>query len=344
MNPAGSPLSRRSLLRGGLGIGALALGGSALLSGCSSGAGGTTAADGTTAVNYQLSWLPTTEHSGSWIASDRGFYRDGGLTVNFLNGGPNTSPDTVVMSGKALVGGSNADVVSKAITQGADLTVFGTRFQKSPFSILSLADNPIRSPQEMVGRKIGVAAINETAFNLLLKINNIDPASVDVVPVQFDPSPVTNREVDGQVVFVINEPTQLEAKGIPTHTFLFADHGYAVFSGVYFAKRKTVEENADQLAAFLRAERRGWEANIADPRLGTDLTVDVFGKDQGFDRAQQLLESQTLPRIMVTPDTDTSGLLTLPPALIEQNIETLRANGLEVTAEQLFSTSILEML
>lgn len=213
MNPAGSPLSRRSLLRGGLGIGAMALGGSALLSGCSSGAGGTTAADGTTAVNYQLSWLPTTEHSGSWIASDRGFYRDGGLTVNFLNGGPNTSPDTVVMSGKALVGGSNADVVSKAITQGADLTVFGTRFQKSPFSILSLADNPIRSPQEMVGRKIGVAAINETAFNLLLKINNIDPASVDVVPVQFDPSPVTNREVDGQVVFVINEPTSSKRRG-----------------------------------------------------------------------------------------------------------------------------------
>lgn len=344
MNTASTPLSRRSLLRGGLGIGALALGGPALLSACSSGSGTSAAADGTTAIDYQLSWLPTTEHSGSWIASDRGYYREGGLSVNFLNGGPNTSPDTVVMSGKALVGGSNADVVSKAILQGADLTVFATRFQKSPFCILSLADTPIRSPQDMVGKKIGVAAINETAFNLLLRINDIDPSQVDVVPVQFDPSPVANREVDGQMVFVINEPTQLEAKGIATHTFLFADHGYAVFSGVYFAKRKTVEENAEQLAAFLRAERRGWEANIADPRLGADLTVDVFGKDQGFDRVQQLLESQTLPRIMVSPDTDASGLLTLPPALIEQNIRTLRANGLEVNADQLFTTSILDML
>jgi ABC-type nitrate/sulfonate/bicarbonate transport system substrate-binding protein len=196
----------------------------------------------------------------------------------------------------------------------------------------------------MVGKKIGVAALNETAFSLLLKINNIDPSSVDVVPVQFDPAPVVNGEVDGQVVFVINEPTQLEAKGIATHTFLFADFGYAVFSGVYFAKTETVEKNADMLAGFLRSERLGWEANVADPTIGTDLTVNVFGKDQGFDRAQQLLESQTLAQIMVTPDTDTDGLLTLPRALIDNNVTTLAANGIDVTAEQLFTTKILDMI
>ncbi|WP_127784358.1 ABC transporter substrate-binding protein [Rhodococcus sp. X156] len=344
MTPATSPLSRRTLLRGALGLGALALGGPAVLSACASGATNQVAADGTRAMTYQLSWLPTTEHSGSWIASDRGFYRDGGLSVEFLNGGPNTSRETVVMSGKALVGGSEADVVAKAITQGADLKIIGTRFQKSPFCILSLADTPIKSPQEMVGKKIGVAAANETVFNLLLKINNIDPASIDVVPVQFDPAPVANREVDGQVVFVINEPTQLEAKGIDTHTFLFADHGYTLFSGVYFAKTQTVRENPEQLSAFLLAERRGWEANIADPQLGADLTVNVFGKDQGFDRAQQLVESRTIPQIMVTPDTNAGGLLTLPPALMEQNIKTLNTAGIAVTADQLFTTSILDRL
>lgn len=343
MSNKGFPLSRRSLLKSGLGLGAIALGGPTLLTACSS-SSGTTAADGTTALNYQLSWLPTTEHSGSWIASDHGLYTDNGLSVSFLNGGPNTSPDTVVMSGKAAIGGSNADVVAKAITQGADLKVIGTRFQKSPYCVVSLADKPINSPQDMVGKKIGVAALNETAFGLLLKINNIDPSSVDVVPVQFDPAPVVNGEVDGQVVFVINEPTQLEAKGIATHTFLFADFGYAVFSGVYFAKTETVEKNADMLAGFLRSERLGWEANVADPTIGTDLTVNVFGKDQGFDRAQQLLESQTLAQIMVTPDTDTDGLLTLPRALIDNNVTTLAANGIDVTAEQLFTTKILDMI
>ncbi|MGI9209011.1 MAG: ABC transporter substrate-binding protein, partial [Rhodococcus sp. (in: high G+C Gram-positive bacteria)] len=95
---------------------------------------------------------------------------------------------------------------------------------------------------------------------------------------------------------------------------------------------------------FLRAERRGWEANLADPELGTNLTVDVFGKDQGFDRAQQLLESKILEQIMVTPDTDSLGLLTLPPVLIEQNIKTLNAAGIDVSADQLFTTSVLDSL
>lgn len=47
---------------------------------------------------------------------------------------------------------------------------------------------------------------------------------------------------------------------------------------------------------------------------------------------------------MVTPDTDSLGLLTLPPMAIEQNIKTLNAAGIDVSADRLFATSVLDSL
>ena len=339
-------LSRRTLITRGLGLGALAVAAPSALSACgsSSSASGTTSSGGVTSLSYQMSWLPTVEQSGSFIADDQGLYQQNDLDVTLLNGGPNTSPDTMVVSGKALVGATQADSIAAAVTKGADVRIFGTRFQASPFCILSLAETPIADPRAMVGKRIGVAANNQTSFDLLLQLNSIDPGDVEVVPVQFDPAPVANKEVDGQVVFVINEPTQLEVKGIATHSFLFADHGYAIFSGAYFALAKTIEEQPEVLASFLRAERAGWEANLADPAVGTALTVDVYGKDQGFDRAQQQLESERLAQIMTSPYTEANGVLSLPPELVEANITTLAAAGIDVSADQLFTQAILDLV
>ena len=47
-----------------------------------------------------------------------------------------------------------------------------------------------------------------------LKTNKIDPASVTIVPVQFDPAPLVNGEVDAFMSFLTNQPIQLELKGI----------------------------------------------------------------------------------------------------------------------------------
>ena len=87
---------------------------------------------------------------------------------------------------------SNAVSTAQVIAEeDAPLRIIGTKFQKNPFTILSLADGGnIATPQDLVGKKIGVqAGGNETLFDALLEVNGIDPASVEKVPVEYDPAP-----------------------------------------------------------------------------------------------------------------------------------------------------------
>jgi ABC-type nitrate/sulfonate/bicarbonate transport system substrate-binding protein len=337
------PLSRRDLLRAG-GLAAAAGLSASLLAACSNGgtaagASGSKGSNGRQKMTFQLSWLPTTEFAGNWIAINKGYYSAEGIDLSWLPGGPNASPETIVASGKATVGMLNADAVAKARNEGAPIKIIGALCQKSPFCILSKASTPISSPQEMIGKKIGVAATDQTAFDLLLTLNNIKKDQVTVVPVQFDPAPVANGEVAGQIVYYTNEPQSLEARGIKTHTFLLADFGYTVLSDVYFATEQTIAEKPDLLASFLRATRKGWTDNIADPQLGTDLAVGTYGKSQGFNAKQQALESKAMTDLIITPQAPKA--IALPDALMTATVATLKKAGISTSVDQLFTKQIV---
>jgi hypothetical protein len=47
---------------------------------------------------------------------------------------------------------------------------------------------------------------------------------------------------------------------------------------------------------------------------------------------------------MVTPETGTAGILGLPAAAIKQNIATITKTGIKTSAQDLFSTKIVQML
>ncbi|HEY9315534.1 ABC transporter substrate-binding protein [Williamsia sp.] len=339
-SPLSAPISRRSLFRAGLGVGATALVGIPILAAC--GSDSAASDDGT--VSAQTGWVPTVEQAGTYVAATNGYFTSRGINVDILAGGPNTAVDTVVVSGKAALGNGNADAVAEMITNGADVKVIGSRFQRSPFCVYSLSDKAVTDPTQMVGKKIGVAAQNEAPFRVLCAINNVDVDDLTIVPVQFDPAPTANGEVDAQVGFLIDQPATLRAQGLDVNTILFSDFGYNVFSSVWFATTETIETRPDMLVSFLGGERQGWQENLKDPALGARLAVDVYGKNTGLDLAQQTLASQSIESLMVTPEVPAADILTMTDAQISSNIATLKSVGLDISAEQLFDTSILAQL
>jgi len=97
-----------------------------------------------------------------YLAASKGYYSKAGLSVKILPG-EGVDVEGIVGAGKALVGDSNADTCSAAVAQGADLKVIGAKYQKNPFCIISSAKKPIKTPQELISKKVGVNAYNFTA-------------------------------------------------------------------------------------------------------------------------------------------------------------------------------------
>jgi ABC-type nitrate/sulfonate/bicarbonate transport system substrate-binding protein len=344
-------LDRRAFLRRGVaGAGGVALLGPSLLAACgddddtstSGGGGGGSNADFGT-LDYQLSWIKNVEFAGQYIADQEGYYTDAGFSrVNLIAGGPNVTQDAVVASGRALVGISAPDITGSAIVEGAPLVAVAALFQKNPFCVMSLADSPITSVEDLAGKSIGVQSVNEPVWNAFLAANDIDPDSIDKVPAQFDPQPLANGEVDGWFSFVTNEPNLLRVQGIETETLLLADHNYPLVSQIYVVRRDTLESERDKIKAFLGADIKGWHDSLADPERGAELAVNEYGSDLGLEVEEQTLESESQNELILSDDTRSNGIMTMTDELVAENIETLGIAGIDLTADQLFDLSVLE--
>jgi ABC-type nitrate/sulfonate/bicarbonate transport system substrate-binding protein len=320
--------------------------GSALLAACGDDSSPSTSASGGAkslgALNYQLSWVKNVEFAGAYIADTKGYYTAAGFgSVNLMAGGPNVSQDAVVASGKALIGISSPDITAAAMLKGADLVVIGAQYQKNPFCIMSLASSPINSPQEMIGKKIGVQAVNEPIWNAFLKANNIDASKVTKVPAQFDPSPLVSKDVDGWFSFFTNEPNLLKTKGVDTAIMLLNDHGYPMVSETYAVKKSSLTADRDKVKAALIGDIKGWTDSLADPKLGAGLAATKYGKDLGLDGAEQTLESAAQNTVVSTSDTKANGLFTITDELIDETLKTLALGGVTITKDKLFDLSVL---
>jgi ABC-type nitrate/sulfonate/bicarbonate transport system substrate-binding protein len=294
-------------------------------------------------LDFQLSWVKNVEFAGAYIADTKGYYKKAGFSsVNLLSGGPNVQQDAVVQSGKAFACISAPDITSSAINNGASLITIGAQYQKNPFAVMSLKKSPIKTPQDMIGKKIGVQATNEPVWNAFLKANNIDPSKIDKVPVQFDPTPLAKGTVDGWFSFFTNEPNALKLKGVPNTYFLLADYNYPLVSETYVVKTDTLDSDRDKLKAFLVAEIQGWHANLKNPTLGATLAAKKYGKDQNLTVKEQTLESKDENSVILTSDTFDNGLFTISDELVQENIDTLKLAGIDITADKLFDLSVIQ--
>ena len=86
---------------------------------------------GSSEVTYQLSWTHSVQFGGTYLAVDRGLFRDLGLDVRLAPGGPNVAGDANTVSGAALVNIAAADGVARSNAEGADLMIIGAQYQKS---------------------------------------------------------------------------------------------------------------------------------------------------------------------------------------------------------------------
>jgi ABC-type nitrate/sulfonate/bicarbonate transport system substrate-binding protein len=285
------------------------------------------------------------QFGGSFIAGTSGYYKAAGLSVSLLPDGTNAAVEPAVESGEALIGITHTTELAQAISNGADLTVIGAGYQTNPFCVISKASAPISTPQDLIGKKIGVSTANQPLFDAYLKANDINPGKVDVVTVQDDPTPLADGQVQGYVGFYDNEPIELEEEGVKVHTMLMNDTGLPFMEELYIVKTSSLSDPAKraEISAFMRAEQEGWEATIKDPARAAQLAVSDYGKALKLNLEQQTLEAQAQNDLVTSANTQAHGLFWMSPASIASTVKSLEISGTTVSPG-IFTDEILSGL
>ena len=290
-------------------------------------------------LNFQSVWLNDPEFLGYMIAIDNGTYAAEGLTVNYMPGGPDVIPEGALLSGKADISLTNIMTTSKAVVEkGAPLVIIGTQYQKSPVGVISLASANINGPKDLIGKTVACPPLSQNVFNAILKIAGIAPDQLRVVPYTFDPTPLIDGQVDAVVDFVTQIPFLVEQKsGKKASSFLFWDYGLPLYVDLVVVTSDTLASRRADLVKFLRASRKGWAENFADPKKYPALYHDTWFKGLGSTIEAELYFNETQLPLMDTP----KGIFYMSEEGIGRNIEALKQLGVTVTRE-LFDTTVFE--
>lgn len=341
---------RRFLQRGSLAGAVLLGGGATILNACggddddtSSGGGGGDSEFGELSV--QLSWIKNIEFAGLYVADSKGYFTDAGFSSLSMIPGPGDAIAPLVAGDVLYSFGGSETVANAVLNNDAPLKIIGANFQKNPFCILYLADDPIPDPAALKGKTIGVQQANEQIWQALLRANGLEegdgPDKVKKVPVDFEPTPLENGEVQGFFSFITNEPNILRTKGLSVGTLNLSDVGITLYQQLYTVTEESLETRRDELVAALKAESKGWQHAIADNQLAIDLTLEDYGSDLGLDPASQELEITSQIELQTSAATDANGLFYMGDEDLENNLRVLSDLGLEVSAD-LYTNEILD--
>ncbi|MCG8357291.1 MAG: ABC transporter substrate-binding protein [Kiloniellales bacterium] len=227
-------------------------------------------------VNLQLGWLASNGITGEICADAKGFYADGGIELKVTPGGPGVDGVASVASNAAQMGQlSSSPSLMLARSAGIPVKCIACGYQKHPFTYFSLEDNPIRSPQDMIGKTIATQPTARILLRALLAHNNIAEDQVTVVNMGSD----MNQIMSGQAQAVTGWQTNVNALSIlgdKRVDLMLWDTGIQLYANVYYVTDDMLADHSDVLARYVKATAKGWAYAHANREEAAKLLVEAY--------------------------------------------------------------------
>jgi len=210
-----------------------------------------------TKITVQLDWVAEPEHGGFYQALARGFFKDEGLDVTLIPGGPNAFATQKAASGQAQFAQADSTNTILAIAQGIPVINFAAVFQNDPSVLMLHSDNPITRFEDLAGKTI--MARPEWAFIPYVKKKY--GIEFGLIPQNFSLANFVADKNFIQQAFYIAEPFNVakESHGTIKTKYLYPwDAGFDAYVTV-IANKPWLAKNPDAARAFYRAYVRGWQ-------------------------------------------------------------------------------------
>ncbi len=240
-------------------------------------------AQGKVKINMQLGWIAGGNQIGEIAAKRMGYYDTEGIDFAIQPGGPAIDGVAIVASGRFEVGQvSSSPSNMLAVSQDLPIQVFATGLQQHPYTFFSLKKNPIRTPQDMVGKKIGIQSTGMVLLRALLAKNKIDEKSMTIIPIGSDMTPLLTGQVDTVTGWLTNT-TALKPLGADRVDLRLWDSGVKLYALPYYATNDMIKNRPEVLQRFLRATARGWAYANKNRDAAVDLLIKEYPNLNGPD-------------------------------------------------------------
>jgi len=229
-------------------------------------------------VKFVLNYTPGPQHEEFVVAKESGYYSKAGLDATTTSPAATTDPVKLVASGQADIGIAYAGDVISAVAQGVPVESVATIHRHNALGLLSKPGSGITTPKSLEGKRVGLTPIpaNRALFNEFLRVNNVDAAKVEIVPVNFNgPQLVAAGNIDAADAVSFYELGIYKQLTKQEPTFVkFTDFG--VPDGYYFTlitSQRFAKENPDTVKQFVAATLEAEKWTLENPDKANDILI-----------------------------------------------------------------------
>ncbi|MHC1746989.1 MAG: ABC transporter substrate-binding protein [Cellulosilyticaceae bacterium] len=230
-------------------------------------------------IKVVLDWVPNTNHTGMYVALEKGFYEDAGLNVEIMQP-PEGGALSLVAAEKAQFAVSFQEEIGPALTAKNPLPVVAVAsiIDHNVSGLLSLKEKNIDSPKKLEGMRY---AAWDTPFEKAILKDIIARDGGDFSNVKLIPNTVTDvisalqTDIDAVWVYYGWDGVATELAGLQTNYIPFREMNpvFDFYTPVLATSTAYLEKNGDEAKKFLAATSKGYEYAIKNPEEAANILV-----------------------------------------------------------------------
>ncbi|WP_059173110.1 ABC transporter substrate-binding protein [Bacillus sp. FJAT-27445] len=245
--------------------------------GCSGDKKGEGTAKSLKKVKIVLDWAPNTNHTGIYVAKEKGYFKKHGLDVDIILPGE-AGADQLVASGKSEFGVSYQESITQARIQGVPLVSVAAVIQHNTSGFASPKAKNITSPKDFAGKTYGGwgSPVEKAVLSLLMKQENADVDKVKIINMgDSDFFTAVKRDIDFAWIYYAWTGIEAELRNEPINMVYLTDHSEKLdyYTPVIATNEKMIKNDPKIVEAFVASVSEGYQFAIKNPSESADILL-----------------------------------------------------------------------
>lgn len=250
------------------------------LSGCGTGPASPapSATKALTTVTLMLDWTPNTNHTGLFVAREKGYFSKEGLDVQFVQPSSSGNVEQLVAAGKSDFGVSQQEQVTTARANDVPIVSIATIIQHNTSGFASPTSKNILKAKDFEGKTYGGWGLpsEEAILKALMQKENADFSKVKIVNIgEADQLTSLTKNIDLTWIFYgwTGKEAELRKQALTMIWLKDVDPALDFYTPVLITNEKTTQTRPEIVRSFTKAVSEGYQFAIKNPSESAEILV-----------------------------------------------------------------------
>ena len=230
-------------------------------------------------VTMVLDWTPNTNHTGLYVAQEKGYFEEQGLDVEIILPGE-AGANQLVASNQAEFGIGAQESLTEARVQDIPIVSIAALIQHNTSGFASPKSKGIESPSDYEGKTYGGwgAPVEKAVLGSIMEQDGADVEKVDIVNIgNSDFFTAVERDINFAWIYYGWTGIEAELRGDELNMQYLTDYSDKLdyYTPILMTNENMIEEDSDTVRAFTKAVSQGYEFAIDEPEQAAEVLIEA---------------------------------------------------------------------